>query len=177
MNLILRNVLKATPLLSLALLLSCSRSAGPAQEAIKPVSVPTTSGNALAGVSSGIDSRPGSSDNERIKVPFAVAVNWQISLGSGRAAAVEGDLANSLKSALDAPSHPKGSVSELKVSLAGDASKGRSIPLLSSKLEDGLLSTKDFGKVEFAMLTLGGSWEMRATRLQISKIQSWLENK
>lgn len=69
----------------------------------------------------------------------------------------------------DPPIHPEGRITWLKIG-------GHDVPLADTRLNAGMLQTRDFGAVEI-ILPRTNRTEMLATPDQIEAIQEWLERK
>lgn len=108
---------------------------------------------------------------ERVQLPFgSIQGNFDITLPPGTIGRGNQDGAaagNPLAVTFEPPVHPLGHVKSLEI-------EGQDVALEATELKDGMLRTQRFGELEF--LLLGPAvFEIRATRGQISQIQSWLD--
>lgn len=110
-------------------------------------------------------------DDERMPLPFEnVSADLDIHLSgvTGRMTS-DGPWGESPLS-FDEPVHPLGDVRSIKID-------GRNVSLKSTKINEGLLSTENFGDIEIVMYGTGNQIEARATRPQIEKMKKWLSSK
>lgn len=107
---------------------------------------------------------------ERVHLPFSsIEGDFDITLPPGTVGRGNQDgavVGNPLAVTFEPPVHPIGHIKSLRID-------GHEVALEATELNDGMLRTRRFGDLEF--LLLGPAvFEIRATKGQVSQIQSWL---
>ena len=109
----------------------------------------------------------------RIPLPFEITVDWRVEVPKGVELSLGGDGlwgAAMLNAKFKEPVHPIGYVKSLQI-------EGHQVALENTQLDEGLLSTKEFGDIEFFLLGPGGDSEVWATREQIKAIAEMIASK
>jgi TRAP-type C4-dicarboxylate transport system substrate-binding protein len=110
-------------------------------------------------------------ETPRIRIPFELKVDWHVTVPEGVEMSISGDgvwgAAAFTNAKFKQPVHPIGYVASLEI-------EGHYVSLKDTKLNEGMLSTKDFGDIEFFLIGPQQS-EAWATRRQIEDIAKALK--